>query len=69
MRLSLSASVLVSSLVLAGALVWFAESQRYAISGDGGMTVRLDRRTGETAVCVTQQHDSHFSAPCTGERQ
>lgn len=54
-RLSLPVSVLISALVLAAAILWSAESQRYAIAGDGASLVRLDRRTGETEVCLRER--------------
>lgn len=78
MRLSLPVSVFVSALMVSAALLWVAESQRYALSGDGGVSVRLDRRTGETVMCMMQKGDeeeghhnlgSHWIAPCTGYKK
>lgn len=54
-RLSLPVSVLISALVLAAAILWCAESQRYAVAGAGAAMVRLDRRTGEAEACIIER--------------
>jgi hypothetical protein len=52
-RLSTATAVLASSVLLSMALVGNALLQRYQLAAtDGGMSVRLDRFTGEVVACV-----------------
>jgi len=72
MRLSLPASILISSAMVSGALLLLAATQRYAFVGSGSDAVKLDRLTGATVVCVVQPgprtRDNHRTmiAPCDG---
>lgn len=65
-----SVAILLGSALIAAAILWHSEGQRFMIAGDGQMAIRLDRRTGDTEVCVRRRGDvggaSGFVAPCDG---
>jgi len=71
MTLTTPRAVIVGAIILAAAIVYHATGRRYELAGVAdGMALRLDRRTGATAACVTQRLDNGmYVAPCTGMRQ
>lgn len=61
----LPAAVVLASLVLAIALVWHAQTQRYQMAqANTHVVIRLDTRTGETMVCDLQERSHASSIEC-----
>jgi len=52
---SIARALLIGSALLAAAVIWHAEGQRYELAGDSDYAIRLDRRTGETTVCIRRR--------------
>lgn len=70
---SLGPAIVLAAALLSAAVMWHAEGQRYTLAGDGNLAIRLDRRTGETVVCVRRsamiQGAAGMVAPCDGSRR
>lgn len=49
--------IIVAGALIAGAIFYTASQQRYAISGDGGKTARIDTRTGAVSFCTPVNFD------------
>ncbi len=72
MKVLTQVAALLAALLVAGAIVYHAQTQRFQLaSGEGGVIVRLDTRTGQTAVCLAHRLNDQYGtvvAPCTGRR-